>query len=208
MNLDFVHDVQRAYRNLLKAYAFPGTRQQLLPEGCGLNMGAGTNTTAVLLAVILLDNEVQSYLHGVDEATAKAVRELTYTRFTSAEAAHTLFFLTAGIAELRTASIGTHVDPHLGADICIQLDSLPQDAHDADGSVAVSGPGIQHTRRLSVESSAHDGWWWVETRNFLCREYPLGVETILFDDELHVMVFPRSTNIQSTEIQGGNVWPT
>jgi len=208
MNLDFVHDVQQAYRNLLKAYAFPGTKQQLLPAGASLDTGAGTHTTAVLLAVILLDNEVQSYLHGVDEATAKAIQELTYTRFSSAEAAHTLFFSTTGTDELRTAGIGTHIDPHLGADICIQLDSLPWEANGADASVTVSGPGIQHARRLSVNSSACDSWWWVETRNFLCREYPLGVETILFDDQLHVMVFPRSTKIQSAEVQGGGVWHT
>lgn len=204
MNLDFVHDVQQAYRNLLRAYAFPGTEQPLLPPGSELHTGGGTHTTAVLLAVTLLDNEVQSYMHDASEATATAIQQLTYTRFADAAAADSLFFFSAGVDELGTARTGTHIDPHLGADICIQVDTLPQQVDEADAGVTISGPGIQHPRKLTAVDS--DSWWWMETRNHLCREYPLGVETILFDSELNVMVFPRSTTIQSSGAQGGHVW--
>jgi alpha-D-ribose 1-methylphosphonate 5-triphosphate synthase subunit PhnH len=208
MKLDFVHDVQRSYRNLLRAYAFPGTQQLLLSAAQDLNTGSGTHRTAVLLAVTLMDNEMQAYLHGADEATRLTIQQLTYTRFSRCDQADSLFFFTAGEEELRSAQTGTHIDPHRGADICVRVNELPQEVPGEKAEVTVSGPGIREPRGLAVSTFTQNAWWWLQARNYLCREYPLGVETILFDDDLRVMVFPRSTRIECVDPEGGATWHT
>jgi len=223
--LDTVHDVQAAYRQLLTAFSFPGTVQRLAtPARPEDNRFEGSGATA-LLAITLLDNEVSAFFHPASPAEPERIRHLTYTRIAAPETADFLFLgVDPDIDTLRRAKVGTHIDPHLGATILVYVQTLPSTrggaaAESVQRGYVLTGPGIANASRLTSENRAPteadprstDPLWWVEMRNELCVEYPLGVEVIVYDAETNVMVVPRSTHIAaapSNGSQGGFRWHT
>ena len=218
--LDTVHDVQTAYRRLLTAFSFPGMPQRLfagMPPDDQAHEGSSATT---LLAMTLLDNEVSAFFHHASPAEPERLRHLTYTRMASPDTADFLFLaLEPDTEAFRHANVGTHIDPHLGATILVYVPMLPSTTGDSVAGSArpgyvLTGPGIADERRLTHDLGASAGrresesypLWWVEARNELCAEYPLGVEVVLYDAETNVIAVPRSTrivNVPSNGSRGG-----
>ncbi len=214
MMIDAVHDIQQAYRSLVTAFSFPGTTCSLCngsSKDYSHEFETGLSTTVILLAMILLDGETTAYFHNTDEIDKSLIQQLTYVRFSTYQAADFVFFpsvvTTCEKNGQQLTSIlsdsyhGTHSDPHTGATIVLAVQELPLPFIPNEGQrvsgLCLSGPGIQTNRIIGYPAEQMDTQlWWVETRNQICREFPLGIELILFDSECNVMVLPRSTEVK------------
>lgn len=203
MAFDAVFDVQTAYRYCLRALTNPGTVVNLAEIAGRVQAAGRVNAAAVLMAYVLLDAETSFSVVSPD-ATADAglLRQLTGSKLTTVP--YAAFVLVLGGIDpaeaIRTARTGTLEDPHLGATVLVEVESLSQvsainrptpGAHDED-LVRLSGPGIRHDAELKVGTRFD----WVGARNEQVRGFPMGVDVILVDRAQRLAAIPRTTRIE------------
>jgi len=192
MRLDPVHGVQRAYRHILHATAFPGTVVDLGLEAAGVDVATALNPALLLVALVLLDAEVRFHLRSPDAAADTAlVARLTGSRPGGpAEAGFVLVARGGGACEaIAAATVGTFLDPHLGATVVLETGHLAE-----VGPVRLEGPGIRGSRSLSTELEPG----WVAERARRNHEFPLGLDLYLVDRAARLVALPRTTRITET----------
>jgi alpha-D-ribose 1-methylphosphonate 5-triphosphate synthase subunit PhnH len=190
MRLDPVHDLQKTFRKILSAQASPGTLADLSEEAELLDLDIAFNKGILLVALALLDAETSFCVASPDSsAQARTISQMSYARSAYPDEADFIFILGGGGAAeaIAAAKAGTLVDPHLGATIIIEAQYLS-----AEGSLLLSGPGIESTARLGV--GLEGGW--VEARRAKNVEFPLGVDIILVDASSRLASLPRTTLIR------------
>lgn len=227
MQLDPVHDVQRAYRKLVEATSFPGRIVDVSTEAARIDLDTDVPKPLLLLSVMLLDAEVCFHLSSQRaESHVRLVSQLTYSRVAPPEEAGFLFVCRQAwyeaVAVISQARIGTLTDPHHGATVVLEVDSLEHGAHEesaaemgtgrsmgspaSDGlaarprgtgvatasSTVLSGPGIDNRTRLVVRGP--DGW--ESARAERNGEYPLGVDFILVTARGRLVSLPRTTQLE------------
>ncbi|MBN1647282.1 MAG: phosphonate C-P lyase system protein PhnH [Spirochaetales bacterium] len=201
--IDTVHDIQLAYRQLLKAFAFPGTINTLLENKGDMGFPCEMGPAVLTLAMILLDGEVSACFFGYDDDSLSCLRHLTYLRFAEPAEADFLFFgpvcQDTARQALAVAKTGTLEDPHLGATALISCPRILRTAKSSDvfdsDYISLNGPGIEKDKQKLALLGAHESLWWINERNRLCREFPLGVDIILHDTEMNVLAIPRSCGL-------------
>ena len=62
--------------------------------------------------------------------------------------------------------------------------------------LVVEGPGIEQTENAELDGSEN----WLEERAEAVKEYPLGVDLILIDQNSNLMCLPRTTIIYEREV--------
>lgn len=209
MQLDTVHDVQRAYRSLVRATSFPGTVVSIADEAAKIDLEITLPKPLILLAIMLLDAEVRFAVHDQDQsAHAQYLSQLTYSRIAAVEEAAFVFARVGSSVEaIARARAGTLVDPHLGATVVLQAPFLSAGgrrigdgaANAGDGSgepasggfLELSGPGIRDRTILEVGGPMD----WIGARAEKNTEYPLGVDVILYADSGRLVSLPRTTGI-------------
>lgn len=192
--IDQVHDLQQAYRRVLRATTFPGRLEDLREEAARLDIACPCHPATLILAMLLLDAEVAFAVTG--EAAAELGRlfsQLTLAR--PAPTGEASFVFVAGPASdandaFRAASCGSLADPHLGATIVMEVERLSP-----EGPLALGGPGIEGERRLGVERDPA----WITLREERNREFPLGLDVCLVDRESRVASLPRTTCVRIEE---------
>jgi alpha-D-ribose 1-methylphosphonate 5-triphosphate synthase subunit PhnH len=191
MTFDAVHDTQRIFRKLLRAHSFPGTIVDIGPDTRSIETWATMSTALTGIALTLLDAETTFCVWpGRSSAEEDFLSHLTYGRRAPAAAAG-FHFLTGGReaeAALQAASVGTLVEPHLGATLIVEVGGL-----DEAGPWVLRGPGISNTARLGVTGFDDD---LVGLRAERCSEYPLGVDLVFVDAEGRCAAIPRTTRVQ------------
>lgn len=224
MRLDPVHDIQRAYRSLVTATSFPGTIVDVSEEAAGIDLDSPLPRPLLLLAIMLLDAEVTFSLSSADAAgDAAMIARLTYARSAAASEAAFVFAAAEGTAPpaelVRTARRGTLVDPHLGATILVQVAGLEAKAgpphgerHSRGGDAGVEhaggadaveadllmrGPGVDGERGLTVCAAGFHEL--LAAREEANREYPLGVDLVLFTASGMLASIPRTTQVAQRE---------
>lgn len=181
-----VHASQRTFRSLLDCLANPG-KVLSLQEPAAVAAGAGV----VALALADLDTPVS--VVG-DEELAAEVSESTRAPLVPVGEAR-LVALVQPTAELvRQCPKGTPLAPEQGAQIgmgCIRLAA----SQGGDGAVVLQlrGPGVDGTRRVSVEGIGREVFEVLATSN---SAFPVGIDTWLVDHEGRVVGLPRSTTIE------------
>lgn len=198
MSLDPVHDIQGTYRTLVSAMAFPGTVRDLKAFSTKISEDHGVPPMALLLGLTLLDAEVSFSLYaGTEEATSgsrSALSEITGSRAVSDGAPAAYVFVLGAetpISEaFATAPIGTLEDPHRGATILLEVAF-----GNAGVDLELTGPGIPKRQTITVNRMPD----WIEARKEKNREYPLGVDLILFDAGGHVAALPRTTIVEQAD---------
>jgi alpha-D-ribose 1-methylphosphonate 5-triphosphate synthase subunit PhnH len=200
--IDTVHDIGYAYRQLLKSFSFPGTVNRILHEDIKTEFPCKMDPAAIILGMILLDGEVEAYFSGYDDDSLSYLQHLTYLNFGNAEVADFLFFNSDGESEqnriklLSSAKTGTLTDPHIGATAVLAVKGEFKEARSADvfssSYISLSGPGIEKEKQRIIPL---EDAWWSEARNTLCREFPLGIDVILYDEKLQVLAIPRSMKL-------------
>ncbi len=199
MLLDPVHDIQCTYRKLVNAMAFPGTVGDLAPYAAKISDGCGVSLMPLLLGLTLLDAEVSFSLYAGTEdaasASARALSEMTGSpAVPNGAPASYLFVLGAETpvsAAFAAAPIGTLENPHRGATILLEVTAFGETGID----LGLTGPGIADSHALVVDRAPE----WIEVRREKNREYPLGVDLILYDSEGHIVGLPRTTKLEQAD---------
>ena len=201
--IDPVHDIQKAFRRLVSAYSFPGTPFKLVPDDLTTGFSGRIHPAIAVLAMIFLDGEVTAYFHEMEEDDILLLKQICRSPSAGPETADFLFFANAEdcgqskISAVSKAKTGNLADPHEGADVILAVDKLPAELKGpvaANGkTLTLSGPGLEKKKILVCRDPEKNDFWWVEARNKLCREFPLGIEVTLVDKQSNVMAIPRST---------------
>ena len=89
---------------------------------------------------------------------------------------------------LKRAQGGHSAQSAPGATVIIRTELPREEPFGGEGRLSAKGPGIQDLITLNCDKP-----WWLEARNDLCAEFPLGIDIILLDDRNRVEAFPRST---------------
>jgi alpha-D-ribose 1-methylphosphonate 5-triphosphate synthase subunit PhnH len=189
VSFDPVHDLQRAYRKMLGAVAFPGTIVDLSSEASRLAVSTTLNPCLLLVALVLLDAEVRFHLRSrAAPLDAALVARLTGSRPGGpGESEFVLVARGGGAPEaIALATAGTFLDPQRGATIVIEVGRLA-----AAGPLRLEGPGIDGSRAITVEADAG----WIGERARRNAEYPLGVDLFLLDGGARLVGLPRTTRI-------------
>ncbi len=191
MTFDLVHDTQQIFRKLLRAHSFPGMIVDIGPDTHGVETWATISSPLTGIALTLLDAET-SFCLWPRRASAEQdfLSHLTYGRRAPAESAQFHFVLGGEEADiaLQAASVGTLVEPHLGATLIIEISRL-----DDAGTWTLRGPGISETARLGADGL---GPGLLALRAQKCSEYPLGVDLVFVDPAGRLAAVPRTTRVQ------------
>lgn len=170
---------QRAFRALMRAFAYPGRPAALDDTGT-------TALTAVLAT--LLDGEASlADPHGL-------VNEADWPRLEARRAApETADFVVLDGARAPDFAprLGTLESPEKGATLILQLAALGA-GDGVDKALRLTGPGIAETAQLAV-TGLHSAW--LAARRDWCAACPLGVDFILVDGQQAVCL-PRTTHIR------------
>lgn len=211
-----VHLMQQAYRLLVHATSFPGSVIDLAPLFDERHDSESAPATAMLLARTLLDAEVTfSCSTDFDELSPLEIAHVTYARPASSESARFLIVCHQDAAAqdarlcdaIDRANAGTLPDPHFGATVIGLLPSIAKDAGEipVDDRVALtlSGPGIDGSRELFTTAPTE----WIERRAERNREFPLGIDLLLFARTGQLISLPRTTQI-AVEHEAEARWAT
>lgn len=192
MPFDTVHDIQQGYRRIVFANSFPGRVVSLSDLAERIEPHPPFNPLVLLLALTLLDGEttfaVCSQQSGRDE---RIIGQRTFAKVRPVDQAAFLFSIGPEAYDpelVRNARIGTLVDPHLGATLIIEVDSL---GVSAGSGVQIHGPGIDGHAVAYLGSNP----WWLPLRNERVGEFPLGIDLYLIDPTGGFVALPRSTRI-------------
>lgn len=185
-----VFDIQHAYRQVVHAFAYPGEIVSLRQEADRLEAGLPCRAATGVLLYMLLDADTS--FHAVEEEQlTDSIARLTYCQSCSLEtAAHVIV---TGKHRNRLCEImqkiqtGTLEDPHLGATLLVECDSLQEGAE-----LILRGPGIPHAHTIASPLNSD----WVEVRALVNEEFPLGFDMLLIDADANCMALPRTTQVE------------
>jgi alpha-D-ribose 1-methylphosphonate 5-triphosphate synthase subunit PhnH len=170
---------QQVFRGLLDGFSYPGR----------IVACADSETTACLAILIaLVDGETT--LADPQQLLQPAFWAKLETRPCIPEKA--AFILLDGVqaADLKPC-IGTLDAPETGATILLRVAALHA-GFTGNLSLQLSGPGIETTTSISVDG-LHPAW--ISARQEWNSAFPLGVDLLLCDEH-HVVVIPRTTQIE------------
>jgi len=166
---------QRVFRQLMKAFSYPGTRQEI-SQNKGMQALQDVLSTLIDGGVGLAD--LSALLNDDDWSRLEAKNVMP-------EAAH--FVLADGDATFDfIPMLGTLDAPEAGATIILSVANLSEGI-----KIHLSGPGIEQSESISV-SGLHPKW--LQQRSEWNANYPKGVD-ILFVDDIQVIALPRTTRI-------------
>lgn len=195
---DSVHDTVDIYRKLLHAMARPGTIGEIGRSAGKLTESLPEHRVALALAVTLLDADVR---FAVEMASGKALEAAislkTYSKPANPPQADYLF-ADGGLPEsairslLPQLAVGTLLQPELAATLIVSVQELSP-ATPEDATIAISGPGIRDQGFVGIRGLSPV---WLSERDRANREYPLGIDLILFDGLGRLCALPRTTEIR------------
>jgi alpha-D-ribose 1-methylphosphonate 5-triphosphate synthase subunit PhnH len=190
VRLDPVHDLQRVFRKILGAAASPGAIVELSEEAALLDLVLPLNKGILLVALALMDAETSFFASSANSSSqTEAISHMTYAKSAYPDEADFVFVLgKEGVAEaMAAAKPGTLIDPHLGATLVIEVESL-----DGDGALVLTGPGIESSARIGIRPDPS----WISARDSKNAEFPLGVDLILVDSRYRLTSIPRTTRMR------------
>ncbi len=198
-----VRTSQQTFRLLLEAFSRPGTVHDLGP----VMRDAGHKVSALqglaTVAMTLLDEAVRFAVAGEGRAAfAAATARATMARPTQDLSHAAYVFVLPGMTPRETdvlcreISCGTLETPHDGASLLFAVTAITGPDEEGFGQAAamrLTGPGIPTEHRLRAV-----GWnpEWIDRRNTLTREPPLGVDIAWVDAGGRLTALPRSTVLE------------
>lgn len=199
MKLDIVHDLQSIYRKMLDSTSRPGQLSDLRKEAALLEAEGQNGCTAslLLLALTLFDQEVTFKVFSAQaDAVSKTINQLTYAQPTETEQADYLLILQdAEIGSLEEAihkaKPGTLKNPHVSATIIVETGSVT-----TGETLLLKGPGIQTMESACVDLKGN----WLESRQDKNKEFPLGIDMMVIDQNHQLLSLPRTTQISRNRV--------
>lgn len=199
-----LHRLQRAFREVLGAYARPGTvhRVEATPQDAARPAEVGGHLETVARMLV---NQAVTFcvVDGAPEAAASYLADETHARRRGVSDADYVIVLPRADADdvaraVREARPGTLVSPETGATVlvgCSRLAAWPApDGKDDLGAdlrmVEVRGPGVRDVNRFFVDRED-----WAAARAARRDEFPCGIEIVLVDGAGRVVAVPRSSAV-------------
>ncbi len=202
-----LHRLQRAFREVLDAFARPGTvhRIEAMPESDVRPAEMERHLETV--ARMLVDQAVTfCVVDAAPEAVAAYLADETHARQRGASDADFVIVLPRADGDqaaraVREARPGTPVSPETGATVlmgCSRLAAWPvPGSQGGQGGFAddlcmveLRGPGVRDANRFLVDRVS-----WIAARAARCDEFPCGIEIVLVDGEGRVVAVPRSSSV-------------
>lgn len=196
MSIDFVHDIQKGFRTILHCMSRPGTIKSMRNLTGELPASSEGLPATFITALTLLDREASFALVG--EHTKELEEQIAaYTMAVQERlsAADYVFITKQATKEqivnvFREVKIGTLVNPQQSVTIILESEFSDE------GELTLEGPGIKTTAELSIANSKD----WLEERQIANKEFPLGVDMILVNDQSNIVCIPRTTVIKIREV--------
>lgn len=192
MELDLVHDIQKAYRKIVDSMSRPGLISNIKDQAGKVDMEIGCFKSTMVLILMLFDTEVTFKLisERKDEIT-KRINQLTYAKATEAHSADFILVLQDARPwdverAFRAAHPGDLMDPHKSATMIIEAGNLSNDQ-----DLTLTGPGIDQESHVKIQTTDH----WVALRAEKNAEYSLGIDLIFTDLNHNILCIPRTTQI-------------
>lgn len=199
MAIDYVHDMQFAYRKILDSMSKPGQIASLKNLEGHNEYKLESYQATILTMLTLFDGEVTFHvLANNKENITERITAYTLAIPTSVEQADFIIVLegtdeTMIINALATCKKGSLIDPHSSATWLIETDFKKQ----ASARLRLTGPGIKTKRNMEINLSSIV--W--EARNATASEYPLGIDFIFTDNLLQIACVPRTTKVDILEVE-------
>jgi alpha-D-ribose 1-methylphosphonate 5-triphosphate synthase subunit PhnH len=178
---------QKAFRQLMNAFAFPGSIETMMPEVQDRN-----NTVLRLMLATLTEGEVTvaDPHHLIDDQDWPKLE-------TNKEAPEKARFIVArgDTAPTFSPALGSLECPEMGATVILGVTRIGR----GESLVVMRGPGIRSVKEVAC-SGLNPAW--LNKRSEWNGAFPLGVDMILFDTA-KVIAIPRTTQIM---IKEGQSW--
>ena len=180
-----VHTTQQVYRRLVNASSRPGHTENIAEE---VKNYSDFSEAALLTAMTLFDNEISFF--SQDKTMRKELRVLTggipNKDYTTAD------FIVSKEADLKEvffteAMNGILISPEKSATLIIDIDSIGEGTE-----YRLRGPGIKEATNIKLSLGSR----WMELRNEICKEFPLGIDLILTDKQNNLVIIPRTTKAE------------
>jgi alpha-D-ribose 1-methylphosphonate 5-triphosphate synthase subunit PhnH len=177
---------QKAFRQLMNAFAFPGSIETMMPE-----VQDRDNTVLRLILATLTDGEVTvaDPHHLIDDQDWPRLE-------TNKEAPEKARFIVAhsDTAPTFSPALGSLECPEMGATVILGVTHIGRGQ-----TFAMRGPGIQSVKEVACSGLNPV---WLSKRSGWNGAFPMGVDMILFDAS-RVIGIPRTTQIT---IKEGQSW--
>lgn len=180
---DTVHDSQRVFRALLRAFANPGRVVRIDQEAAGL---PGPHAAQLALACALTDSATGYCVVDCPELDDQ-IAQWTFGRRSPLQQADFIFVpgdcTDARVEEiLDAAPTGSLEEPHRGAMIAVHVQEI------GDPGVTLSGPGIDGQTDAPLQAAAIR---WLRQRQAMDIEYPRGMELVFLTGDGALLAAPR-----------------
>jgi alpha-D-ribose 1-methylphosphonate 5-triphosphate synthase subunit PhnH len=198
---DIVYDTQMIYRKILDSMARPGKINHIQQHVKTLASVTSVSSGLIGIALTLIDREVTFHLKsGEGDVAIKYLQRKTFSRHESLENAQFVFIEERleddQIREVMSkVNCGTLLDPHDSATIILQVKNI-SNFEEGGTKLRLQGPGIKAETICYIDGLSYS---WMEARNQLNKEYPIGVDMIFISDCGDLMAIPRTTKIESED---------
>ena len=202
-----LHRAQRSFRQVLDAFARPGSVCVVEPDADDGVRPASLDGALCALARLFVDQAVTFAVADAEsDAAARYLASETHARRAPVDEAD--FVIVPGRADARVASEsiahakpGTPASPELGATVllgCTHVASAPAADEAVEPGmvlVAVTGPGVKDANRFAVDRDS-----WVAARQERGGDFPCGIGIALVDPAGNTVAIPRTSAVA---IEGG-----
>lgn len=190
------HVAQRAFRQVLEAFARPGTVGQIdafpksgetapVPDYFETAVRLFVDQAVTFCAVGAASHDVACWLTVQTHAKQVQTQEADFVLVpATSDAIH--------VEAIAQAKPGTLEEPEKGAMVVLLVDSISEVPAKGLTRLGLSGPGIEKTAELYVSQAE-----WAHARAERADEYPCGIEILLVDGEGNVAALPRTTRIEN-----------
>ncbi len=183
---------QSCYKTLLSAISRPGTINRIKFERLYKERACQVPWGLLAACECLLDEQVT--IGGLKENGERWATEISsHMKVPFRDPGQADFVLADRIPtahEMATMPHGSLLTPEKGATLFFYVgEGIQGEA----GSLEFQGPGVAGSLKLRVSRTVLD---WAFARQGICFEYPMGIDTFLFDGEGEVLGVPRTCSLK------------
>ena len=187
-NYDKVFQSQEHFRLIMDSMANPGKLNRLKADIHGISP---LNNASILIGFALMNSDVTFFIQDHDEDITDYFIDNTSAKPASAEKADFLYLSgkKANIGAVEMVKEGSLEYPEKGAFLVLEAERISEQILEGSVELVLKGPGVNGSKKVFVLGVSPELLQIVSLKN---KEYPLGVDTLLTDEEGQLLCLPRS----------------
>jgi len=202
-NFNIIYDTQLVFRKLLDSMARPGKINSVEKIIKKINTNYEFSTSLIAIAFTLLDESVKfTVISKEKDEIERYIKWNTGSTISDINVAEFIFIddnLEDGDIEklMYQTKPGTFLEPEMSTTIILSVKRIQFDIENNTEGVYINlkGPGIDGINYCFIKGISKK---WIEIRNDLNREFPIGIDMILCDRLGNIIGLPRTTKIELT----------